>query len=67
MKSLDFALHVFSSVCTVPEESVARASESVSEMLTAQGTGWTQGCLDLGQGTWKRFPASYCMSFHLIK
>lgn len=37
MKSLDFALHVFSSVCTVHEESVARASENVSEMLTARG------------------------------
>lgn len=24
-------------------------------------------CLDLGQGTWKRFPALYCMFFHLIK
>lgn len=36
MKSLDFALHVFSSVCTVHEGTMARASESVSETLMPQ-------------------------------
>jgi len=36
MKSLAFALHVFSSVCIVHEGTVARASESGSETLTAR-------------------------------
>lgn len=37
MKSLDFALYVFSSMCTLHEGAVARVSESVSETLTPQG------------------------------